>query len=194
MIVKENFIPRAEELFHNTGINITAKGRKQLGAIVGTYEFKKEFISKKVEKWIEQIELLSKIGNIDPHSSYIAYTRCFKHKFGYIMRTVPQIESLLKPLDAVIDEKFIPSLTNGQTLTQNERSLFALHINKGGMGISIPSKLCDQQYNDSREITASLTKDIMEQNENYKMDTSQQKQIKSEIRSKKSRRIQKRNR
>ena len=98
------------------------------------------------------------------------YTGCCAKIYQYVTEMNVYIT-----LDAVIDEKFIPSLTNGQNLTQNERSLFALPINKGGMGISIPSKLCDQQYNDSREITASLTKDIMEQNENYKMDTSQQK-------------------
>ena len=104
MIVKNELIPKAEELFHNTGINITSKGRKQLGAIIGTNEFKNEYVSEKVEKWITEIELLSKIGYIDPHSAYIAYTRCFKHKFGYIMRTIPDIQSLLKPLDTVIDK------------------------------------------------------------------------------------------
>ena len=147
-------------------------------------------MSEKVEKWITEIELLSKIGYNDPHSAYIAYTRCFKHKFGYIMRTIPDIQSLLKPLDTVIDKKFIPSLTNGQVLTENERLLFALPVSKGGMGISVPSKLCDEQYNDSREITASLTRDIIEQNENYKPDKTQQKRIKNEIRAKKAERYQ----
>lgn len=104
LIVKNEFLPKSEELFYNSRINITSKGRKPLGAIIGTNEFKNEYVSEKVEKWITQIELLSKIGYIDPNSAYIAYTRCFKHKFGYTMRTIPDIQSLLKSLDTVIDK------------------------------------------------------------------------------------------
>ena len=95
LIVKKEQLHLAEDLFNDTGINITTHGRKHLGASVGSDEFRKEYISNKVQKWVEEIKILSKIAMIDPHSAYIAYTRCYNHKYNFIMRTMKDTKNFL---------------------------------------------------------------------------------------------------
>ena len=57
------------------------------------------------------------------------------------MRTVSNIEELLKPLDTIIDEKLLPALFNGRILNADERKLIALPTKLGGLGMTIPSEL-----------------------------------------------------
>ena len=57
------------------------------------------------------------------------------------MRTVPGISHLLKPLDDAIDT-FIKVLLQGYTSNPTERILFSLPAKYGGMGLIIPSEIC----------------------------------------------------
>ena len=45
LIVKPGILDSAKEMFNGTGINITDQGRKHLGAVIGSAEYKKDYIS-----------------------------------------------------------------------------------------------------------------------------------------------------
>ena len=175
-----------EDLFNNTGINITTHGRKHLGASVGSDEFRKDYISTKVQKWVEEIKILSKIAMIDPHSAYIAYTRCYKHKYNFIMRTIKDTKKFLQPLDEVLDSTFIPAILNGRIVSRILRNIIALPVNLGGLGIPIPTEMSSEQYCDSIEITSELTRHITEQKDNYNTNSDAQKLIMSNVKSRKN--------
>ena len=99
LIVKVEHLEEAKRIFNDTGLNITVDGRKHLGAAVGTSTFKNEYVAKKIDDWITQIETLAKIAWVEPHLSYIAFVYGMQNKFTYTMRTLPNIREQLKILD-----------------------------------------------------------------------------------------------
>ena len=82
------------------------------------------------------------------------------------MRTVPNISKHLVPLDEEIN-KFIKVLLNDYNFNDDERSLFSLPPKFGGMGLIIPSKISDTEYQNSRLITERTTEQIKLQNKIY---------------------------
>ena len=103
LIVKPGHLQSAEDIFKGTGINITEEGRKHLGAVIGSVEHKQEYVQKKVDEWISSILRLSMIARKQPQATYCCYVKGFAHKFTYFMRKIPDISSLLKPLDDAVD-------------------------------------------------------------------------------------------
>ena len=78
------------------------------------------------------------------------------------MRTILDIEENLKPLDEVINNKFIPSLF-GREITENERDIIALPVKEGGLGIRKISENSGPSFQASSRITVPLINKIVEQ-------------------------------
>ena len=64
---KMRYFPKAEKyeaakgIFKDTNLNITNEGKRHLGAVVGTEEFVKEYVIMRVNEWVVELKLLSKI-------------------------------------------------------------------------------------------------------------------------------------
>ena len=86
----------AEETFKDTGVQITCEGKKHLGTALGSKCFKKDFITKKVDEWVKDIELLSTIAESQPQLAYAAFTKGLAHIWLYYMRTLEDISEELK--------------------------------------------------------------------------------------------------
>ena len=84
--------------------------------------------------------------------SYSSYT--------YFMWTVPGISHLLKTLDDAI-VTLIKALLKGYTSNLTEHVLFPLPVKYGGMGLIIPSKFCQEEYENSWAITKETTNKVM---------------------------------
>ena len=78
------------------------------------------------------------------------------------MRTIPNISTLLEPLEEVMRHKLIPLLTGHEGVSDAECKLLALPCRLGGMGLINPTELSDEQYANSRGITSSLVNLILE--------------------------------
>ena len=176
---------QAEIIFGDTGIQITMEGRKHLGAAIGTDEFKNSYVAEKIEKWNKLLYTLSKIAKTEPHMAYSLFVHGFRHKFTYIMRTIPNTEYLFKSVDKVIDEEFLPALFNGRKLTSQERELVALPTRLGGLGIIIPSDNCNIQFESSCAITKQLQERISTQKETLEINKAEVTKIISEIKNNK---------
>ena len=174
LIVKPEILEEAQEIFKGTGVNVTAHGKKQLGAVIGSDAYRIEFVEEKIQEWTSQIEVLSEIANTDPHSAYIAYTSVLRHRYTFCMRTIPGIGHLFKPLESAIRTKLIPALTENRQVTEEERLLLSLPPRMGGMGIIDPSELADLEYKASRIATSKLTQAIRDQAEKLPEDFSAQ--------------------
>ena len=188
LIVKSEYHKQAENIFADTGIQITMDGRKHLGAAIGTEEFKNAYVAGKIEEWKKLLITLSKIAKTEPHMAYSLFVHGFRHKFTYIMRTIPHTEHLFKPIDKLIDDEFIPALFNGRKLTSQERELIALPTRLGGLGIIIPSAHCNFQFENSCAVTKQLQERIMTQKEMLEINMAEVTKIISEIKSTKDER------
>ena len=66
LIVKEDQLPNATVLFHNSNVNITVKGKRHLGAITGSGGYKCEYVDELVKDWNSQLCMLSTVAESQP--------------------------------------------------------------------------------------------------------------------------------
>ena len=63
LVTKEKCVSAASTLFGESNVNITTEGRPVLGSPIGKPEFISNFVDRKVNKWIGEIEKLSEIAD-----------------------------------------------------------------------------------------------------------------------------------
>ena len=152
LIVKSKYLNESLIEFKNSGLNITCDGRKHLGAAIGSEKYRSEYVESLITKWVTEINVLSEIAKIEPHSAYSAFIHGHQHKYTYFLRTIPNISNQLKVLDDAID-RFIKSLLMNYECNSFERELLSLPAKMGGLGIIMPSKISDIQFAASKQIT-----------------------------------------
>ena len=158
LIVKDQFESKAIETFKNSNVNITSLGQRHLGAVIGSLQYKKEYCENLVGEWVKELEMLSKIGEIEPHCAYTAFTGGFRGKFTYFIRTIPGFEKYLGPVEDLLRLKFIPAITGGHICTDVERDLLSLPAKMGGLGIINVKEIAQQEFENSIQMTESLVK------------------------------------
>ena len=57
-------------------VSITLKGRRHLGAVIGSKEFKNQYCQEKVDKWLREMESLTEISKSQPHSAMSLSLKC----------------------------------------------------------------------------------------------------------------------
>ena len=166
LIVKEQHLAKAQEIFGECGVKITTRGERHMGAVIGSDEFKEMYVSQKIAKWVEDVEALTEIAKDEPQAVYASYTKAISHRWTYIQRTIPNISNLFAPLEACIREKLIPALI-GRNVSDLERNILALPVRMGGIGITNPIQTADHEFSASVEITRNLTDIISRQENNF---------------------------
>ena len=162
LIVKEEHLEQAKTSFHGSSLTISTEGHRHLGTVVGTDENKERFVNDTVETWVKQINKLSEFACTQPHAAFCAYIHGLRHRYTYVMRTIPNISMLLKPHDEAVNNLIKVSL-NGYSFNNAERQLFSLPAKFGGIGITIVSEISDQEYNNLRAVTRQTTVNVKQQ-------------------------------
>ena len=160
LIVKADHLEEAKELFNGTGITITSSGARHLGAVIGTEEFKKEYVTDLVKGWTDSLRNLVRIARTHPHLAYSNFTRSLKFKWSYVQRTIPDISELFQPLEDVIRHELIPVLL-GTHIDDRLRSLLALPVSMGGLGLDNPVESANRIYSQSRFCTEPLVDHLL---------------------------------
>ena len=62
LIGKEDNLDQATDIFGSSRVNITSSGQKHLEAALGSTEFVKKYVKKKVAEWCEEVIPLSTIA------------------------------------------------------------------------------------------------------------------------------------
>ena len=62
---------------------LTVTGQRHLGAVIGSIDYKNKFVNVKIAKLRLQLQLLSKIAEIEPQPAYSAYVSGFKSKLNF---------------------------------------------------------------------------------------------------------------
>ena len=153
-MVKPEKMKEANDVFAGTGIKITTEGRKHLGAALGQRSYLKE--------WISEVTLLAEFATSEPQACHAAFSFGLRHKWTYFMRTLPDTEDLLEPLERAISDVLIPSLTE-HNCSVTERKLQALPARMGGLGMTNPSESTESEYSASIRMSAPLVDKIMAQ-------------------------------
>ena len=102
---------------------------------------------------------LAEFARSQPQPSYAAFTFGLRHLWTYFMRTLPDIATLLQPLERAISDVLIPSL-RGRNCSEAERDLVELPVCMGGLGLINPSDSADAEYPASARVSAPLVSKI----------------------------------
>ena len=89
----------AQNVFANSRVNITAEGKRHLGAVIESTEYHDEYVKDLIKDWDNQLTILSTIAETQPQAAYLAFASGFKRKPNYFLKTVPNIRHLLLPLE-----------------------------------------------------------------------------------------------
>ncbi|KAL9967546.1 hypothetical protein ACROYT_G025795 [Oculina patagonica] len=171
LITKPDKKDHAKAIFEGTAINISTQGQKHLGAALGSRAYLEEYVDGKVEEWVSQVVKLAEYATSNPQACYAAFTFGLRHRWTYFLRTLPDIEDLLEPLERAIADVLIPSITDHHC-TKEERDLVALPVRLGGLGLINPSQDAASQFKVSTKITAPLVEKIIAQDHETPADTA----------------------
>ena len=168
LIVKsKELLPAAKALFGHSGMKIICDGERHLGAAIGSKEFRESYVSTKVAKWVKDVEELSTIATDEPQAALSAFTKALCHRWTFVQRTIPDTKHLFIPLESCIRDRFIPAVI-GRKVSDIHRSLFALPVRYGGLGITNPVETADREYETSLKLTEDLTTLICNQETSLK--------------------------
>ena len=88
------------------------------------------------------MESLLEISKSQPHAAYVAFTKGFKSKFTYYLRTIESFEEYVDPIEEVIHTSFLPSLFG-----RAEKNLRDLSPAQGGIGIVDLKRESSEEFN-----------------------------------------------
>lgn len=162
VITKPDKEDLVKEAFKETAVNVTTQGQKHLGAAIGSREYVEDYVSDKVSNWISEVTRLAKFAAVQPQACYAAYTFGLKHRWTYFIRTIPDIQDLLEPLENAISRILIPALTDRQC-SQLDREILSLPVRLGGLGLGNPCDDAQREYVSSVKVTTPLVAQIVSQ-------------------------------
>ena len=152
----------AVELFGQSGMQITLSGERHLGAVIGSLKFKREYVSNKIQGWVEDVKEVSKFAKDEPQLAYTAYTKALGMRWCFLQRTVPNVSNFFEPLEGAIRHYLIPAII-GRKVSDLERRLISLPVRLGGLGIQNPMLTADTEFRNSTIVTENLTNLIINQ-------------------------------
>ncbi len=79
-------IEKAKTLFDGINIEITCEAQRHLGAVIGTEEFKTQYVGKKVEKWVKDIEKLAEFAEEEPQAALSAFSKGVNSRWTFLQR------------------------------------------------------------------------------------------------------------
>ena len=150
------------EVFKETSINVTVQGQKHLGAVLGSGEYLEEYVSEKVSNWVNEVATLAEFALSEPQACYAAYTFGLKHRWTSFLRTLPDIQDLLEPLENAVSQVLIPAITE-RKCNQLDRTILALPVRLGGLSFGNPSLEASREYASSVKVTPPLVQQIVSQ-------------------------------
>ena len=155
LIFKNSELAESAKKLFGDEVNITLKGRRHLGAVIGSKEFKNQYCQGKVDKCLREMESLTEISKSQPHAAYLAFTKGFKSKFTYFLHTIESFEEYVNPIEEVIHTSFLPSLFGrAEPLPEELKELVNLSPAQGGIGIADLKCEISEQFNPSINIKA----------------------------------------
>ena len=117
-----------------------------------------------MNNWVNQLNVLSNFPKTQPRAAYIAYTKGFKTRFTYFLRTICDFDKLTEPIEGILKRKLIPNLmgTDG-SINETFRMLVGLSPSEGGLRIPRIKDSASDQYKAARIITKPHVETIVAQ-------------------------------
>ena len=104
---------------------------------------------------MNEVKRLAEFSVSQPQACSAAFTFGLTHRWTYFLRTLPDIDTLLEPLERALAKVSIPSITE-RNCSPAERDLFELPVRLGGLGFLNPVEDGGSEYKALVSVTAPL--------------------------------------
>ncbi|KXJ16293.1 hypothetical protein AC249_AIPGENE28269 [Exaiptasia diaphana] len=179
LIMKTDVLADEAKRVFGDKVNVTTEGQRHLGAVIGSQQYKDQYCQDKIQAWKKEIETLATIAKSQPHAAFIAFTKGYKSKFTYFMRTIESFEDYVDPIHQVIDEVLLPTLFGQEEVLPNEITQLAkLTPAQGGLGIPDLKFEAPLQFAASTCITRNHAESIKTQSETLVADANANSELK----------------
>ena len=138
-----------------------------------------------MDEWRGQLENLAEIAETQPQAAHAVYTKGYRSKFTYFLRTIQDLEDYLDPVESVLFDKLVPALFGGEP-PDVPKEILSLNPKDGGLGIENPKDIAANQYKASIQKTKIHKETIMGQELTMRKTSSDgktEKEIEQECRS-----------
>ena len=167
LVVKESCYNEACSVFSNLSVNVTSSGHPHLGIPLGSQEYVEKCLCDKVNDWVDEILVLSKIASTQPHATYSALMHGLFSRWLYYFRTVPNMGDFLETLESALIFHLIPALIGRPIPNAYSRAIFALPTRLGGLGIYNPLSHAGFQFVASSKICGPIVDRLVSRNFGY---------------------------
>ena len=127
ILKNQTLLKKTEILFCDTKINVTTEGKRHLGAVIDSNDFRTKYVNEKVTEWCNELKMLSEFAKSQPQAAHAAFCLDEKNKFSYFLRTIPEMNDLLKPVDEIVQNLLLPAIIS-ETISEKERELYSLSV------------------------------------------------------------------
>eukprot|EP00957_Ditylum_brightwellii_P136372 10400517-Ditylum_brightwellii.AAC.1 len=116
-----------------------------MGGFIGGVEEEMEWVKPKIAAWTAGVKVLASFVPRYPQVAYTGLTMSLQAEWQYLQRTVPRVGNHMGALEALLADDFIPALFGGLP-PEGIRAVLAHSIKNGGLAISNPVELADENY------------------------------------------------
>ena len=85
LLVQDDLLTAAKKLFSGTGVQIAIKGVRYLGSAVGEQSFREHYLSDKVDKWLDELRVLTAFAQTEPHAAYTTLHYGLRSKYTFLV-------------------------------------------------------------------------------------------------------------
>ena len=126
---------------------------------VGTADGIRQYVSSKIDPWVQCLDRLAEAARAYPKSAYSAFTRSVSCEWAYLQRVVNGCDVEFQRLRDTIRHVFTPAVV-GRGILEKEHDLLGLPARFGGLALVDPVKTASQAFAVSEEATR-LPKDAV---------------------------------
>ena len=76
-------------------------------------------MNEQVAKWCNELKILPEFAKPLPQATYAAFYFGERNRFSYFLRTIPEMNDLMKPVDEIVQNFLLPAI-NGETISEKE--------------------------------------------------------------------------
>ena len=125
-------------------------GYRHLGSYIRLTSLRNEYVQSKILEWEYVLDQLTMVAKYHPQAAFTGFTKYVMNRMIFLMRTIPDVDELFKPIETSISQKFLPALFDTSAIDANIRNIIALPVKKSGMGIFNPVAARSTHYRNSQ--------------------------------------------
>ena len=146
---------------------------------LGQPSFKKAFLERKVQSWVDEIERLATFAECHPQAAYCAVTHGLVGRWTYAVRIIPETSADIKPLENAIRSTLVPAMLSRVASNNTEWELLTLPTRLRGLGLPSLSRMAQCEFDISVSVTTPLTSLVLEQKSSLGSAPELQQQLKA---------------